>query len=80
MGFRMGFSSRKIILREIKKLEDSAVILENFHLLAKNEAGNRLSPFGRAVLEAARQHGVRQTDIAKILDLTPGAVSQHYNS
>lgn len=74
----MSTSARKVILREIKKLEADVSILELARALVKNDAGNRLSPFGRAVLDAAKANGVKQAEIAKILDITAGAVSQHY--
>jgi predicted transcriptional regulator len=38
-----------------------------------------MSPFGREILQAAKAAGVKQAFMAKLLDITPGAVSQHYS-
>lgn len=70
---------RKIIMRELKKLEADASLLEILREHAKTASGARLSPFGKAFLSAARDAGIKQADMARILDITAGAVSQHYN-
>ncbi|UVO53972.1 transcriptional regulator [Sphingomonas sp. SUN039] len=74
-------SPRKIILRELKRLEADAELLAVLRGYAKNETGTRLSAFGQAVLRAGfeSRDEVTAADIAKLLDITPGAVSQHYS-
>ena len=74
----MALSPRKIILREVRRLEHDVALLEILRQHAKNETGTRLSSFGRALLTAGKECGIKQADMAKILDVTPGAVSQHY--
>jgi hypothetical protein len=74
----MSRSSRKIIMREVRKLEAAEDMLEILRTHAKNETGTRLSAFGAAFLSAARDAKIKQADMARILDITPGAVSQHY--
>ncbi len=37
-----------------------------------------MTEFGRTVLAAAKSSGVKQAYVAKLLHITPGAVSQHY--
>ena len=73
-------SPRKIILRELKRLEVDAELLANFRSYAKNEGGTRLSKFGKAVLRAGfeSRDEVKAADIARFLEITAGAVSQHY--
>ena len=71
-------TSRRVILRELGKLEADSTLLGLLRTHAKTESGNRLSDFGRAVLVAGRAAGIKQADLARILEITPGAVSQHY--
>lgn len=75
----MDLTPRKIILRELKKLEADAGLLEILRVHAKTASGARLSQFGKALLAAGRDAGIKQADMARILDITAGAVSQHYN-
>ncbi|MFM5907157.1 MAG: hypothetical protein ACKOPO_06180 [Novosphingobium sp.] len=75
----MATSPRKIILRELRRLEHDVALLEILREHAKNESGTRLSDFGKALLSAGKDCGIKQADMARILDVTPGAVSQHYN-
>lgn len=70
----------RIIRREVKRLEEKAKLVETLRVYGKTSGGGRLSPFGRAMLVAARAHGVKQADMAKLLGITAGAVSQHYNN
>lgn len=77
----MAMSPRKIILREVKRLEADSELLAKLRSCAKNENGTRLSDFGKAILRAAydSRDDVKAADIARFLDITPGAVSQHYS-
>lgn len=70
---------RKLIIRELNRLEAEAALLELLRTYAKTESGARLSEFGTAMLAAGKRAGIKQRDMAKILEITPGAVSQHYN-
>jgi DNA-directed RNA polymerase specialized sigma subunit len=70
-------SSRKIILREVRRLEESQALLELLRLHSKNDTGTRLSEFGRAILSASKDTDLTQGQIAKILQITTSAVSQH---
>ena len=75
----MTLSPRKIIMREVRRLEGDVALLDILRDHSKNESGTRLSAFGKALLLAGRDCGIKQADMARILDITPGAVSQHYN-
>ena len=70
---------RKIISRELRKLEKDVALLDVLRQHAKNDSGTRLSDFGKALLAAGRESGIKQADMAEILDITRGAVSQHYS-
>ena len=48
-------------------------------LFRSKTAGGRLTEYGREFIALNKRHGVRQIDVAHMLDITPGAVSQHYN-
>ena len=76
----MSLSPRKIILREVKRLEIDAELLATLRRYAKNENGTRLSAFGKAILRAGfeSKDDIKAADIARLLEITPGAVSQHY--
>ena len=79
----MSMSPRKIILRQVRLLEVDADLLATLRGYVKNENGTRLNEFGKAILRAAfesqnSENKVKAADIAKLLDITPGAVSQHY--
>jgi DNA-directed RNA polymerase specialized sigma24 family protein len=68
--------------RQIRKpaaqLEADAVIGAALRELSKTASG-RMTPFGRDIIEAARQHGIKQSEVARLLEISSGAVSQHYN-
>ena len=80
MSLEMPLSPRKIILREVKRLEIDADLLATLRHYAKNESGTRLSAFGKAILRAGfeSRDEIKAADIAKLLEITAGAVSQHY--
>jgi hypothetical protein len=71
-------SPARIIRKQLKVLEDWAAPLEVLREAAKTDGG-RLTAYGREFIALNKRHGVRQVDVAKMLDITPGAVSQHYN-
>ena len=67
----------KIIRKKLREMESEINVATWFVDETKTEGG-RMSPFGREVLQAAKRAGLKQSQIAKFLKLTPGAVSQHY--
>ena len=68
----------KMVRRHLRNLEKNAGLVEEFRGLAKTEGG-RLTPFGRGVLASAKSNGVKQAIVARLFDISAGAVSQHYN-
>jgi len=68
----------KTIRNKLREIENELALIESLRMAAKTEGG-RLSAFGRDLLKAAKVAGVKQAFMAKLLDITPGAVSQHYN-
>jgi hypothetical protein len=68
----------KIIRRKLKELEGELSLLSGLREHAKTDGG-RMTPFGRELLVAAKEAGLKQSYVAKLLGITPGAVSQHYN-
>ncbi|ESQ92702.1 hypothetical protein ABAC460_02415 [Asticcacaulis sp. AC460] len=71
-------SAFKIIRSQLKIIETEAGLLALLRIYAKTDGG-RLTDFGRDLISSAKRSGIKQADIAKLLDLSPGAVSQHYN-
>jgi len=67
----------KIIRKKLREMETQLSLLDSLRDEAKTEAG-RMSAFGREVLQAAKKAGLKQALVAKLLEITPGAVSQHY--
>jgi hypothetical protein len=68
----------KIIRQQVKVLESNSTLVDELRVLAKTEGG-RMTPFGRELIESAKNNDIKQSFIAKLLNITPGAVSQHYN-
>ena len=68
----------RIIRKKLREMENELVLIETLRREAKTEGG-RMSAFGRDLLQAAKSAGVKQAFMAKLLDITPGAVSQHYS-
>jgi hypothetical protein len=65
------------VRRELELLELEMASVDELRALAKT-SGGRMTEFGRALLELARAHDVRQSLMAKLLGISPGAVSNHY--
>lgn len=65
------------VRRELELLELEMASVDELRALAKT-SGGRMTEFGRALLELARDHDVRQSLMAKLLGISPGAVSNHY--
>jgi DNA-binding MarR family transcriptional regulator len=61
--------------QQIKRLEADAGLIYLLQSKAKTEAG-RLTPAGVDIVAACARGGMSQADIAKLLGITPAAVSQ----
>ncbi len=68
----------RIIRGQIKVLEAAAEPLNQIRELAKTEGG-RLTEYGKDFIAMQKKHGVKQSQVARMLDISAGAVSQHYN-
>ena len=69
----------KIIRAQVKELENQAELIELIRASSKTEGG-RMTQSGREFIAWAKKWELRQTDVAKILDISAGAVSNHYNN
>jgi|APCry1669191674_1035369.scaffolds.fasta_scaffold53588_1 DNA-binding MarR family transcriptional regulator len=63
------------IHQQIKKLEADASLIYLLQSKAKTDTG-RLTQVGVDMVFACIRGGMSQTDVAKLLDITPSAVSQ----
>jgi len=77
-GFDMS-SPGKIIRSQLKKLEIEAGVLLELRELAKTPGG-RLSEFGISLISASQENEVKQSFVARLLDIDPAAVSRRYNA
>lgn len=68
----------KSIRKHLRVLDQQAELVEDLREHAKTEGG-RTTEFGRAVIAAAKEAGIKQAYVARLLDISSGAVSQHYN-
>jgi len=66
----------KKIQQHAKRNEEDAGLIHIIREKAKTDSG-RLTDFGRNFIVSSMQTGMRQIDIAKILDVTPSAVNQN---
>ncbi len=66
------------IRRRLKEVEGALRLLEELREASKTDGG-RMTEFGKAVLAAARDAGLKQSFMARLFEISPGAVSQHYN-
>ncbi|MCW1431581.1 hypothetical protein [Novosphingobium sp. JCM 18896] len=71
-------SPTRIIRKQLKAIEAELELVDGLRDLAKTEGG-RMTEFGRALLVAAKDAEVKQSFMARLLGISPGAVSQHYN-
>lgn len=71
-------SEGTIIRRQLKALEAKAELVEFLRGQCKTDGG-RLTESGRMFMAMAKAGGWKQSTVAAILDITPGAVSQHFN-
>ena len=68
----------RIIRRQLKAIEGQLELLDTLRDLAKTDGG-RMTEFGRALIAAAKDAEVKQAYVARLLEISPGAVSQHYS-
>ncbi len=61
--------------QQLKRLEKDADLVIGLRDAAKT-SGGRLSPLGKDILHALVNNGYPNVEIAKLLDVTPSAVSQ----
>lgn len=61
--------------QQLKRLEKDADLVIGLRDAAKT-SGGRLSPLGKDILHALVNNGYPNGEIAKLLDVTPSAVSQ----
>jgi hypothetical protein len=59
------------------QLEEEVYLIEEFRRLSKTKGG-RLTQLGKHFLIFAKENDMKQSYVAKLLDITPGAVSQHF--
>lgn len=71
-------SATRAIRKQLKAIDAQLDLLVELRDLAKTDGG-RMTSFGRALITAAKDAGVKQAFVARLLDISPGAVSQHYN-
>jgi hypothetical protein len=71
-------SEGSIIRRQLKALEAKAELVDFIRGQCKTEGG-RLNECGLLFMQMAKAGGWKQATVATILDITPGAVSQHFN-
>ena len=60
------------------RLNDKAKLVDVLREAAKTPGG-RMTDFGRGLLAEAKRAGIKQASMAGLLDISRGAVSQHYN-
>lgn len=63
------------IHQQIKRLETDAELIYTLRDKAKTDGG-KLTTMGVDILYSCVRSGMSQTDVAKLLDITPAAVSQ----
>lgn len=68
----------KTIRRLVKLLESEAGLVEELRAHAKTDGG-RMTEFGRDFIACCRRADVKQAFVARLLDISAGAVSQHYS-
>lgn len=64
------------IQRQIEELEDKAKILESILSVAKTESG-RITDDGKNLYHILRGAGLNKSDIARVLDVTPSALTKY---
>ena len=68
----------KIIRRHLRRLEQEAALVAELRGYSKTEGG-RLTEFGKLAVALAKDHNLKQAFVARLFDISPGAVSQHYS-
>ncbi len=68
----------KIIRRYLRNMEKEVGLVHELRGYSKTDGG-RLTDFGKSFVRLSRDSGLKQAWVARLLGITPGAVSQHYN-
>ncbi len=71
-------SSAKAVRRYLREIEEKAALVDELRATMKNEHG-KMEPAGKSFLAVGKNNGIQQAFMAKLLDITAGAVSQHYS-
>jgi hypothetical protein len=66
------------IRKLVKQLEAEAGPVAELRDWAKYET--KLTPFGAALVDAAKEHEVPQSVVARLLDVSPSAINRRYNA
>jgi hypothetical protein len=68
-------------LKYMPRTHEGRAIVRDLELrrLTKNDSETRLNEFGRALLALASESDIKQSFMASLLDITPGAVSRQIN-
>lgn len=67
------------IRRHLNNIEAQIELVDELRMAAKTDGG-RMTPFGSDLIRSARDNGLQQAFIARLLDISPGAVSHRYNA
>jgi hypothetical protein len=62
----------------LRNIEREGRLLSELRAYSKTDGG-RLNDTGRGFIAFAQAYGLRQSFVAKLLDISASAVSQHYN-
>jgi hypothetical protein len=69
----------KPLLTEVSKLRKHFEHFEMFRTVSKTP-GKQLNDFGNDLVALAKQHSIKQSVIARALDVDPSVISRKYNS
>ncbi len=67
----------KIIRQQVKALEEAAAPVSAVRARAKKDTG-RLTDFGKDLLRTGKKHSIPQAEMARLLGITPAAVTPYY--
>ena len=73
----MDMRSLKKLYREVKVLLEER---DNLRAIMKKPGGVHLSEVGKTAIHTWLERGLSQTQVARLLDIDPSAVSRHVNS
>ena len=67
-----------IIRRQLRRIEGMQGVVEEIRAKGKTDGG-RTTQFGRDIIQVCKAHNIKQSVVAKLFDVNPSAISQHYN-